>query len=569
MRQKTQNPGTNAAADSNGSARRKIWADNKPLRLTIAFSLLVIGVAESLLSGWQMKRKIEDEAAARFEGVCDEAATKIRERLTAYAVMMQGAQALFSASENVTRQEWHEYIRTLNAWETVPGFLGIGFVLPIKPADLDAHVRQIRSEGFADYSVRPPGLRDLYTAIVYIEPFSGRNLRAFGYDMFSEPVRRKAMENSRDTGKAALSGKVTLVQEDGTDTQAGSLMYAPVYRKGAPIGTPEEKRKALIGWVYSAYRMRDLLTRIIPDSSVLGRAIFQLRVYDGSNPSAGRLLFEDVPASRSRDPESMLSSRRIIDFNGHQWLLDFGGTWAAGEIRYGPAWFAAIGGMLITGLLFSMMLLAFKRHDAQRRAEELADQIRGMAFHDSLTKLPNRLLLRDRLEMALAASKRSGCLGALMMVDLDNFKPLNDEHGHAAGDLLLIEVAKRIRGCVRETDTVARIGGDEFIVLLASLNGGEEAARREAGAAADKILEAISRPYHFETEKPGEERIDHRCSSSIGITLFSGAEASQSAIIKRADNAMYTAKRAGRNRAQFDTAGHDTVRESENIPRHT
>ncbi len=228
-------------------------------------------------------------------------------------------------------------------------------------------------------------------------------------------------------------------------------------------------------------------------------------------------------------------------------MLVFNGSQASADVSYLPAFLTGAGGLVISGLLFGMMLLLFKRADAQQTAEGYAEQIRGMAYHDSLTGLPNRPLLLDRLQMALAGCKRDHVHGELMMVDLDNFKPLNDTHGHAAGDLLLVEVARRLQGCVRNTDTVARLGGDEFIVLLTLLTGNEEAVRSEASAVAGKILRALASPYRLQGPAAGSLSIEHRCSSSIGVVIFGSADREPGGIVRRADAAMYAAKRAGRN----------------------
>ena len=139
----------------------------------------------------------------------------------------------------------------------------MGFSVLIPRAELARHVRELRQEGFPEYRLKPDGVRELYSAIIYLEPFTGRNLRAFGYDMFSELVRRAAMEQARDTGAAALSGKIVLVQETGADVQAGTLMYVPVYHKGLPLETVAQRRAALQGWVYSPYRMKDLIKGIL------------------------------------------------------------------------------------------------------------------------------------------------------------------------------------------------------------------------------------------------------------------------------------------------------------------
>ena len=181
------------------------------------------------------------------------------------------------------------------------------------------------------------------------------------------------------------------------------------------------------------------------------------------------------------------------------------------------------------------------------RAEE---QIRQLAFYDPLTHLPNRRLLQDRLGCILAGTRRNGSHGALMFLDLDNFKPLNDNHGHEIGDRLLVEVARRLAECVRDTDTVARFGGDEFVVLLGNLDNDGPLACGQAEGVAAKILERLAEAYHL-TAKAGSATVEHRCSASIGVALFDGA-ADEEEVFRRADTAMYCAKEGGRNRVAVD-----------------
>ena len=161
----------------------------------------------------------------------------------------------------------------------------------------------------------------------------------------------------------------------------------------------------------------------------------------------------------------------------------------------------------------------------------------------------------------MAASKRSGRYGALMFLDLDNFKPLNDTHGHDVGDLLLIEVARRITGCIREVDTVARFGGDEYVVMLSELDVDKAASAAQAEFVAEKIRTTLAEPYVLTIRQDGnvETTVEHRCTSSIGVVLFINHEASPEDILKWADMAMYQAKEGGRNRIRFlDQAASET-----------
>jgi diguanylate cyclase (GGDEF)-like protein len=520
----------------------------RSLRFTLALAVLAVGILTSLVAGGIVRHNIRENALRRATAAADAITLKIEDRLNAYAVLLRGAQGLFAASASVERDEWRRYVRLLQAWDIVPGYEGIGFAVLIPAAELDDHVAGVRREGFPAYQVTPSGTRDVYSSIVYLEPFAGRNLLAFGYDMFSDPVRRAAMEQARDTGRPALSGKVTLRQEGGrADPQPGTLMYVPVYRNDAPAGTVEERRAALLGWVYSPYRMRDLMTGILGGVTTRDGELLDLRIYDSDRADPRRLLFDSHPAGRPPVPASFLHVERTITFNGRLWLLVFDGDAAAAALSYWPAWLTGAAGLVISGLLFGMLLAIFNRADARRLAENYAAQIRDLAFYDSLTGLPNRRLLDDRLAMALAAGHREGAPGALCLLDLDNFKPLNDRHGHAAGDLLLAEVARRLQSCVRETDTVARLGGDEFVILLPALTGGRNEARRHARDIAETIRLALEQPFHLRPAAPAAP-IEHRCPCSIGLTLFDPGETDPSAIIKRADDAMYQAKRDGRNR---------------------
>ena len=203
-------------------------------------------------------------------------------------------------------------------------------------------------------------------------------------------------------------------------------------------------------------------------------------------------------------------------------------------------------------------------HDITERKQNEA-KFRDLAFHDALTQLPNRRLLDDRLEQAIAASKRNGHFGAVMFLDLDNFKPINDTHGHKAGDLLLIEVARRLSGCVREVDTVARFGGDEFVVVISKLDGDEQECIEQSRNLAEKIRASLAETYWLSADSSGSTKmiIHHDIQVSIGIALFRNNSAAEK-ILKYADKAMYKAKEAGRNTIYFYESGHPNVKNESN-----
>jgi diguanylate cyclase (GGDEF)-like protein/PAS domain S-box-containing protein len=186
--------------------------------------------------------------------------------------------------------------------------------------------------------------------------------------------------------------------------------------------------------------------------------------------------------------------------------------------------------------------ISIARNITERKQAEQA--IAHLAFHDSLTQLPNRRMLQDRLQSAVASSFRTQRHGAVLFLDLDRFKELNDTYGHDAGDLLLQEVAQRLLQCIRAVDTVARLGGDEFVVLVQELSAEAEDARLHVATVGHKILDSLNEPYAINAQS-------HSITPSIGITLFLGKNVAPDDLLKQADQAMYHAKERGRNQVQF------------------
>ncbi|MFZ2161329.1 MAG: PAS domain S-box protein [Sideroxyarcus sp.] len=216
------------------------------------------------------------------------------------------------------------------------------------------------------------------------------------------------------------------------------------------------------------------------------------------------------------------------DRDGHETVVSYNGTTLYDRDRRLQGVFAAA------------------RDITERKQAEA--QILNLALHDSLTHLPNRRQLNERLILTMASGKRSGRYSALIFLDLDNFKPINDKHGHVVGDLLLIEAARRISSCVREIDFVARFGGDEFVVILNELGVSKDISIMESRIVAEKIRAALDQPYILKLEQsPQAETVSHRCTSSIGVLLFLNHEMGVDEMIRRADSAMYRAKEAGGN----------------------
>ncbi len=212
-----------------------------------ALLVLVVGILITAILTLAVYRDLESEARMELAYVSTEIGLKIDARLHAHAVILRAGAAHFAVSDTVTRDDWEKFVELSRLDINLPGTQGLGYSVIIPPDKLQEHIEQVQQEGFPGYKVFPEGERDFYTSIVFLEPFSGRNLKAFGYDMYSEPVRRKAMQMSCDNNVAMLSGKVGLVQETNEDVQAGTLMYVPSYEPGMPANTVKERRAAIKG----------------------------------------------------------------------------------------------------------------------------------------------------------------------------------------------------------------------------------------------------------------------------------------------------------------------------------
>ena len=245
-------------------------------RRWIAYAGLFVGLALTALSTYFLKSKVDDNAQLTFVAECNEIKLNIGARLESCAQILMAGAALFNASVSVEREEWRAFTKGLRLENQLSGIQGVGYALIVPPRGLEQHIKEIRNQGFPDYDIRPSGQREVYTSIIYIEPFSDRNLRAFGYDMYSEPLRRAAMDRACQENSCALSRKIVLVQETGKEVQAGTLMYMPIYRKGLPITNTAERQAAIMGWVYSPYRMTDLINGVAKKIRILWPLIFSM-----------------------------------------------------------------------------------------------------------------------------------------------------------------------------------------------------------------------------------------------------------------------------------------------------
>ena len=245
----------------------------------------------------QTNDHFEQVAEVRFSSRQALVKNKIEGRMIQYEQLLRSGVALFDSSNEVSRDEWKQFISCSEIQRWFPGVQSIGVAVPVAKGERTEFEKSIRQEGFPEFRISPPGDRHDYTAIKFIEPFSQQNRCAFGYDMYSSTVRREAMDRAAFTGDPSISERITLVQDFDGDVQSGILCYLPLYAKQVPLETIAQRKKALIGWVYAAFRCNDLMSEILGEHA----KELRLEIYD-SKESNANILFSSHPTSR--EPKS-------------------------------------------------------------------------------------------------------------------------------------------------------------------------------------------------------------------------------------------------------------------------
>ncbi len=634
---------------------------------TLLLPLLVLSA--SLCVTWIVwdheRQATRNELRTQFNYTMSDAVGRVEQRIATYELMLRGVQSLFAANGTIDGDRFRRYVSALNLDANFSGVHAVGVVEWVPAARKASHIADMRQGGIPDYAIHPDGLRQDYAPIIQREPSVGQTRSSPGFDVWSDPVRRSAMERARDSGMAALSGKVHLLIDTDADLRPGFIMYLPIYASGKAQDNLVQRRANIIGWVYASFRMHDVMASLYGEQP----PGVSLAIYDGVEPLEAALLHRTSDANNRRAP-ALISANEYLVVDGHDWMLTMSAndefrsrlgrnaealiagtgtglslllallTWLmmtgreramrlasamTRELRENEEKFRAIADCTVnleiwwgpdgkprwinpsveyyTGYTvaecmampdfartlihpedFSRVAPEFKKGLQGSRGDDLEfrcvrkdgsllwlsvswvpisnqkgdfigfrtsgrditerkkseEKIRELAFYDTLTRLPNRALLLDRLRQSMAASQLSRVCGALMFIDLDHFKTLNDTLGHDKGDLLLRQVANRLSSSVDEGDTVARVGGDEFVVVLGNLSLDKAVATAETEAVGERILAVLGRAYEL-------NGVQFRSTASIGVTVFNGEQTSTDELFKQADLAMYKSKERGRN----------------------
>jgi signal transduction histidine kinase len=354
--------------------RRLYW----PPLLFLSLGLLVTAGATIAVNEIARSR-----AQTRFAANAAAARVTIQERMQAHISLLHGLAGFFAASDSVTQEEFRRYAERLSLQTNFPGIQGVGFSARVAPEERAAFEGRARAAGIDGFRIWPDAPRGEYHTILYLEPLDIRNQAALGFDMYTEPVRREAMSRARDSGAAAASGAVTLVQEIDEERQAGFLIYVPVYEGGAVPEQLAERRERLIGFAYSPFRAGDLFRGTLGDARTLRVGV---EIYDGAAPIPAALLFSSGPQAASYRPT--FSATETITIAGQPWTIRYSSQPAFdASSERGLAPLTAAAGLLLTLILFSVALAqARARHEAEL-AVRARETFLSVASHELKTPL--------------------------------------------------------------------------------------------------------------------------------------------------------------------------------------
>jgi PAS domain S-box-containing protein len=331
-----------------GYAGEQRGAAHPPLSWTPALSL-GLGIGVTVCAWALVDADTERRTRERFADAADTVRERLAARLASYESLLRSGAALFDASASVEREEWHAFVRAIDLEHQYPGLLGLGYARYIPAASAAAEEAALQHE-YPSFHIWPPGQRRAYVPVTYLEPQNDRNRAAIGYDMLQEPVRQRALQAAIQNGRLSASGPVTLVQEITRDKQFGFLMYNPVYtgaaRSAQELGPPS-------GFVYSPFRMRDLI------AGVFGDSLQQVRLDILDSTANGKLMYESASGNGPAHSYLALTSIQSVTVgdNGHQWVLRIRPTAAFdGTVDRGKSHLVLALGTLVSLLFYGVSL---------------------------------------------------------------------------------------------------------------------------------------------------------------------------------------------------------------------
>jgi diguanylate cyclase (GGDEF)-like protein len=491
-------------------SRERVW-------VAVAAAVAVLGIVAAVIGARFTAQRDAETELRRFEVTSAEIGSTLELAIERQEDLTLAVAAYFADHPDVTNQPYYDWLDTIRAFERFPELGSAGFFMPVAPEDVDAFAQRVVADAIdrpaaeRTFELTPPGDRPFYCLMRNTAHVPQIEIPPLGLDL-CEVGTKDRLFATRDTGA---------VSYEAVDLAGAWLgVQSPVYRGGNVPPTLEERREEFLGWLGILVDPQALLVRALDGHPGVSASIQY------------RSTLSDVTFSEGAAPEQAEQVRR-----------EFGNGWVATTSRspietsiFGndDALVLLVGGAGVSLLLgLVLVTLATSRARAERLVRERTNELRHQALHDGLTGLANRTLVSDRVAQLLARSERTGVTPAALYLDLDGFKSVNDTHGHEAGDRLLQAVAARLLSTVRDADTVGRMGGDEFVVLLdgASFDAAPELV-------AERLIDVLRQPFELQPD------LAVRISASIGIATHGSCGEE---LLNDADLAMYEAKGAGRS----------------------
>ena len=525
MRKRSEGPSSRKAAagthiDAAPATRwRRVWP-------VIAVGVLIAGSAGAIMAGTAVARSDADQARREFVAASEAIASTTQLALQHEDDLVVNASAFVVQSPDATNEDFTAWASAARVLDRYPELEGLGFARLVDKAALESFVAEVTADNettASTFQVFPPGDRPFYCLARLSFYRSGRSLAPAGYDFCASDPTQDALA-ARDSGTGAY---LPLSLGVGTTWLA---VQTPVYAGGVVPDDVETRRDTFLGW--TGY--------VIDPTVVLDRAL------EGYSDIAVSFTYQFTTFQSGLVTDATIT--HAIEL-GNGWTIETTGVIDAGGVM--DNWNAL--GLTLVGIGLSLLLavlvlvLATGRSRALALVNEKTDELRHQALHDALTGLPNRALIMDRIEQLLARCRRNGTTGATLFLDLDGFKNVNDTLGHDAGDRLLQSVAERLTATLRDADTIGRMGGDEFIILV---DGGTLDVAPEL--VAERVLEVMRQPFVLEG-----------AASPVVVTASVGIAIADRSLpvdaLRDADMALYEAKANGRNRFELFRPEMETI----------
>ena len=525
----------------------------------IILFLICAGFAISLISFVGIQQGEQAKLQTQFINGAKERILSLKQDISSNIHDVVSLGAFYHASEIVSRNEFHRYLQPLLA--RAEAIQALEWIPKVAYSEKQRFEENARAEGQENFLITerlaqgdmvPVKRRDAYFPVYYLKPAKGNEL-ALGFDLSSNPERWITLKKSRDSGQLLITERITLVQEKAT--QYGFLAFLPIYQQSGPLVSVKSRRQALKGFVLGVFRLGDILKHALSHMTPVGIDFY---LYDlEAEASSQFLAFHSAIGAKEPNAETV-AREQLLSKNGLEYseVVHVGGRkW---QIIASPSegyftkqistvsWLSLIFGLTVTALLAVYIALIWGRYEqARKHADKVRaseNLLRYQASHDGLTDLVNRSEFEIRLKQAIVSAQKNKTHYALLFLDLDQFKVVNDTCGHGAGDELLKQITTALQGEVRSRDTLARLGGDEFGLLLdhCSLSNAEEIA--------DKLRLVVKNNRFAWKDKVFDIGV------SIGAVQISEFTTDINHIMSTADMACYMAKDLGRNQVYVYTA---------------